>query len=844
MRIASIMLRDYVNFKDSDIKELHVTFNEKVQIVIGGNGSGKSSLLRQLSTTPPVRSVFDKQGFKSLVVENHGVYYKLESDYSKPSSPHLFFEGDNPDNLNQGRTTETQKELIEEHLGITKILDDLIMNRYVFPKWTAAKRKEFLMEANPDQIGFVLVHIKQIASQIKACRNNLSRLSERKILLEQQLLDNEAMLTLVKEKEQIEKELTGFQQNLMDLEVGLRTLGTIPDASITHLPSVRQTVNRCRQQLRSLGHIERHDRSRQIIREDTQSAIAVSKQQIVEKEERIEQLTADLNDMETRYRDVVSDGDLLQIDSTIERLEAEQVRLQVDAPILELTPEELAQRYQELNDLTDKLQLFHHLPVPLLPSKKRQHRERMLQNSQYKQSSWGMRLNDYEQRYDQLTRQHTVKPNDIPDSPCAKDGCPLYRHFMGEYTDAEDKRQSLQRSIEKGRRKIRRLDSYVTGLITYLEQSKPYTDRIHWLVNHAQSNPLLHFILRQMDILTVLSTNPNRITHLLGQMYAHMEQWHKLKQVRADLEMAHTLKSRQISLESGDTINLVSSIETTKKALYELRSDVIRLSHKQASLERLLEDINSFNQIKETLLTIQQHHDTTRTNLINQHEKDRLTLLREGVENLRRQHFVRMSDIEKTLKSQSGLQERYDEEVVGQIALIEKELSDLQHIETSLIRIPKENMISFINNVFGQANRLIELVWALPLQIELLKADDSLNYEFQVSGDNQSVRELSECSEGQTEMISLAINLALRMVLGHFDYPICLDETGRTMDEKHRHNLVQLLRKLLDDKIISQLFYVSHNAMVYESFAQSETLVIRSDNILLPEVYNLHATIQ
>ena len=249
MRIVSLTLRNYLPFAESAIRELHVTFHEDVQLVIGSNGSGKSSLVKQLTPYPPVRSIFTKNGFKSLVLKRGETYYRLETEFEKPSSPHLFFEGDNEENLNIGRTTQTQVELIQEHLGITPLIDNLMMNRYTFPRMTPSVRKEFLMSANPDKIGFVLKLIKQTSSKVKACRNNLSRLQARKIILEHELLTPEQRHDLEQEKQTIEKELSQYQGHLMNLEIALRTLPSASWSDITNLPQTQRFLKRARARL-------------------------------------------------------------------------------------------------------------------------------------------------------------------------------------------------------------------------------------------------------------------------------------------------------------------------------------------------------------------------------------------------------------------------------------------------------------------------------------------------------------------------------------------------------------------------------------------------------------------
>ena len=845
MRIIGLVLKGYVPFRDSGIQELSVDFTEDVQITIGSNGSGKSKMQQQLTTYPTVRSMFDKTGFRSLTLEHNNIHYRLESEYEKPSSPHAFYEGDSEENLNIGRTTQGQIDLIVDHLGITPLIDDLIMNRLSFPAMGNAKRKDVLMSANPDQIGFVLPLIKQTAQKIKACKNNIARLQSRKIMLEQELIDQETVQSLENEKQSIHEDLNHFQQNIMDLEVGLRTVSSSPSVpTIDHLSLIKQTIKRSHYKLSSLSHIERDDYQRQKNKETLLSKIAVCQQRLEEADAQILQQSADLAELEVKYRDLTIDDDLHQTDLTIQRLEADRDKLQITRPAFELSPEDLVIKYQELDQLRDRLHIFSEIQVRLLPAKRRQHREKMLSLYQYRQSNYYMRLNDLEGQYEEWSKRHTLTPKDIPDSPCAKNACPLYSHFMEEYQSANDKRTSLRESIEKGRRKTERLDRYVTGLITYFQNAKPYTEQIQWLGEYARSNPILHHILRQIDILTVLSTSPNRIIHQLHDAYNRIDQWIRLKQIQADLETAYALKSRQISSESHDTIKLVSAIETGKQSLYGLRDVIKRLSERRKLLERDLRDIETFNNLKTTLMSLQQDHLILLKELSEHHEKDKLTLLRRGVEELRAKHFLRLSDIERVLRSQSSLQERYQEEVLSQITIIEKELSDLQCIETALIIIPKENMTSFINELFDQANRFIDRIWTIPLKIEPLKLEDPLTYDFYISGDNQTIREMSECSEGQTEIISLALNLALRVILGHLNLPCCLDEPGRTLDTTHQHNLITLLRRLLDDKVVSQLFLVSHHAVVHEGFSDTETLVLRDDNIMLPEKWNLHASLK
>lgn len=843
MRIVQLTLSDFLLIKDSDISKIKVAMTAPVQLIIGTNGSGKSSWARQLSVYPSSRSLFGKKGFKSLVIEKDGFEYKLESEYEKPSSPHAFYEGDGDENINVGRTTDIQKELIVEHLGITPLVDDLIMNRIVFPKMKATARKEFLMANNPNDIGFISQELKKVSSKIRACKNNIARLQSRKILLEQDLLSQEDVDKLEEEKLRIQNDLTFFQNQMTTIQIGSGVIGTLDQVSL--FPNtVKENLKKIRFKIKNFSHITRNDDERYSLKNNLSGQITSLKERLEEIDSLILNQSTELHDLEVQYRDLSPDGDLKEIENTISRLELDRDKLKIIKPDFEISKENLNSYYDSIETLRENLLDFQSLGnIPLYSSKKRTHREKILSSCRYKQSRYEMILADLRSQHEELSKRHSMSPSDIPDAPCSKDKCPLYAHFMEGYETTESKRTSIKLRIEKGERVYKRLSLFISKLIAYFNDTRKYHDKIQWLINEAQQNPILHSVLRSLDILSTLSSSPNRIYQNLKDKYDHVDQWIKYKEVLEQLEITNILKQRCMGSQSRDAIKLVVSIENLKKSLDSLRDEMNDTSVKIYKSQRLLDDICTYEGLKTEVLRLQESYEYYVNYLSNKHELDKLAYLRKSLEELRSNTYVRMSEVERTLRAQSGLKERYQEEVVNELNRIEKDLSELIQIEKALIEIPKEITIDFLNGLFEQANKIIEMVWTIPLKIEPLNYTDSLNYEFTVSGDNDTVREMSECSEGQTEILSLAINLALRIELGYLNIPLVLDETGRTFDEKHKQNLVYLLKKLLDEKIISQLFLISHHAVMHDSFNNTETLVIRQDNVMLPEVYNQHCEI-
>ena len=801
-----------------------------------------SSLLKMLSAYHTTRSLFGKNGLKSLVIENEGEEYKLETDFSKASSPHLFFKGDDEQNLNIGRTTDTQKELISEMIGITPFIDDLIMNRYNFPQMKPAARKELIMSINPDKIGFVQILLKKVSSQVRSCKNNLSRLQSRKIHLEQEFLSEESMASILKEKDDVNKDIDDFQKYMTDIEVGLRSLPTSVAELSYDFKNIIKSVRNCRYQLVSLPHVERDDRLRSSMRDKLIGQIAAVDQKITLFEEELITSTNALNEMEIKYRELAPTEDLGDIDRTISNLEMERDKLTTSQPLFEMSQEELNHRFEEWNTLQERLFIFNSCDIPLYSRKKRSRREQVLENMKYRKSSLEMKLSDLRTQFETLSKRHSMSPSDIPSSPCAKEKCPLYSHFMGEYQNTESQRQHVSKTIKRLTHKQKRIDILISGLNTYFHRSESFHNTIFWLVSYAQGNPVLHNLLREMDILIVLKNNPNTILTKLKNEYDHIEQWLKLKSILSDLDTAYSLRKRLVSTENVEIVSLVSSMENTKKSLYGLRNKIEVASKNKHILNQSLLDINTYDSLKMRIMSFRDQYNEIVKELSDHHEKDSLNFLKSQIFKIRSESFFRLTELEKIIRYQGTLRFRYEEEVLSELSKIEKEMKDLEQIEKALILIPKESIIGFLNSVFTQANTIIESIWTIPLYIEPLTIEDPLNYEFYVSGDNESIREMSDCSEGQTEIIALAINLALRIRLNHLDMPLALDEVGRALDEKHKERLIIILKELTQDKIISQLFLVSHHALIHEGFSENETFVIRDSNVMVPEVYNQHVT--
>lgn len=154
MRINYIKLIGFKRFKTAGIKEFEASFPEAVTVIIAASGMGKSSLLHQLNPTPPVRTDFEKDGYKEIHISHQGHNYVLKSDFTNKTSPHSFIVDD--EELNIGHTTDVQTELVWKHFKISTLINNLVYTKIKLTDISKSERKNLFLEVNPIDLDLVV----------------------------------------------------------------------------------------------------------------------------------------------------------------------------------------------------------------------------------------------------------------------------------------------------------------------------------------------------------------------------------------------------------------------------------------------------------------------------------------------------------------------------------------------------------------------------------------------------------------------------------------------------------------------------------------------------------------
>lgn len=121
MIINYLILDGFKRFSLGHIERFEYRPMQKTQLILGSNGSGKSSLLGMLSPLPARSKDFKENGYKEIGISHDGSEYVLKSSYN---GKHSFIRDE--EELNSGGTLNVQRQLVEDIFGLNEKLFDVL----------------------------------------------------------------------------------------------------------------------------------------------------------------------------------------------------------------------------------------------------------------------------------------------------------------------------------------------------------------------------------------------------------------------------------------------------------------------------------------------------------------------------------------------------------------------------------------------------------------------------------------------------------------------------------------------------------------------------------------------
>ncbi len=175
MKIDRLELYGFKRLMLNNIKHFTYTPTSPQQLILGTNGSGKSSILSELSPLPAHHSNYSKDGFKKITITHHGREFRLESIF-KTGKHSFLIEGEEQ---NPGGTYQSQQALVFLHFGIDKDIHELLTGEVRLSQLAATERRKWITRISRTDYGYAMGAFKRISSRARDQQGALKHLKTR-----------------------------------------------------------------------------------------------------------------------------------------------------------------------------------------------------------------------------------------------------------------------------------------------------------------------------------------------------------------------------------------------------------------------------------------------------------------------------------------------------------------------------------------------------------------------------------------------------------------------------------------------------------------------------------------
>lgn len=837
MRITRIELFRYKPFLHNEIELFEMDMPSSIQNIIGTNGSGKTSLLRELNPNPAVRTRYGECGYKKIVIVSGNTTYVLTSDFTNLSSPHSFVKDD--EELNSSGTTAVQEELVANHLGYTQMVHSICYGAFPLSKMQVGMRKSFLLTAHPCQMKIILDKHKKVNAALRACRDNLSMLQERRASLSSQLIEESVKASLLEDKTKYETELglvieathrLNNQRSNIQKELDSRSIpGDMKSRSDIIALKPKYTV---------YYYIPK-EVPVELCRNNTINEITMLSTTIENLSRRVRELTLEIDKYEQHIRANDAKGALELIESSISTLAMDIYDLEqkvIDNPFDSYVIDKIPEQISYLTDLVSFFIGYN----GYIPATKEVHQLR-IKLEKNNGDAYRIKRDEADMQQQVARYERELLSTQIDNIPTSCAGCVLFENYRNTLTLAQLNYNGVEKQLRKIQLRRKRIDLVLEGRFEKLklwEQAVPQMQRISEFLNE---NRYLLIALKDVDLLQTLRRNPSALAVKIQTHYNLSRDTHDLRKKRETLDK---LILEQEKLKTPSEFGQMFLEQMVAEKHTEL--NILRDEYVERENDRVvkLEFLNLLNSYEEDLSSIKRDYEASKaletySTLV--HERAMCDLYITHLTSMKQQIFDRLTEIERILREQDSIMARYRDEVmvnIERISFQEAEFAEIERALSPTTGIAHRYMVQFINDLFLNANLFMSEIFSYPLEFLYLEDNATLDYKFKMKVGDVTIPDVSEGSDAQMEVANFAFNLALVIQREQSQFGLMLDEAGKSFDSHHKQKLVEFLKVMIDDGLVSQLFLINHHATISAGLLNSNTVVLNPENIVVPEIYN------
>lgn len=825
MYIQLVRLDRYTRLMLKNIQSFEWTPTKNLMVIIGSNGSGKSSLLGELSPLPSHHSEFDDGGGKTVHCTHRGIQYCCTSVYSgKGTGHHSFIRG--TEELNSGGTYQIQLDLCKAEFGLQQDIQDILTGRTKFSQLATNKRRDWLTRMSPVDLGFAFRLFAKVNDAAKAEKTIITHTNKRLANENVDMLADNDIDRLRLDRQRLTDRVNnlflhrqpGKQQQFRNLDHAATELAAIMHSAKALLRQHPRLSDNFR--VKGKGEYDRTVNGRLATLQASQAVI----DRLMEELETIRATVP-------AQMDRTSPEEIAELrDRLVHHTQAADEQLETmrnyngDIPLCRTGL--FGDQQARLDDAFDRAYTLV-MTIPNNPTGELS--TTIAQEKRAQLTECKTKLRSIEEAISEVLRRIATLKG------CDHVQCPNCQHTFAPGVDPRDLPQ-LEERLRRATAAEVHYTAEIKALDEYLERYTDYAGYVGQFQqitrDHRDFQPVWEWMVQE-----------SRLFRTPREIASTVIKWHSAQKAMIESEIQLEY-GKQISarLRVIEAIDFDTAGYMVQKAI-ELETEINNKLLSQQSTRKAIEAyVHSGNEIDDYINAI--------SKVLDQYEDWKRRAIANAEFLLDRAFELEIDATHQQLAT-VGNQLREAERRDTEIKLLEETVDDATDAFNDLQALAKalspkggligQYMLGFLQGVTQLVNTIIAEVWTYPMEVLPAKVDrDDLDYKFPLRVANGAVQapDIDFGSDSQKEIVNFAFRVAMMKFMGFDDYPLMLDEFGRTFDEQHRANLIPFVSRLIELGQFQQIFFISHFESTHGAFNQAEVMVLDPTNVTVPEVFN------
>lgn len=828
MKIKKLTLSRYTRLELSGIETITAVFIQRMVLILGSNGSGKSSLITELSPLPANKDFYYKGGYKEILIEHNGNEYKLLSSFIEDKPKYYFIK--DGENLNPGLTITVYKQLVLSEFNITEDIHAVMTGVMTLDRMGIAQRRQWFTKIPGVDYEYAVGYYKRLKERTKFLQTNLKELNSKLIKEKSKVVSDKEQKELLEKVEHLHTDLHRF--------LTLKSNKLVPVYNKNNLVQIR---NRADHLLNKHGQV--HHELFQIScgdlsvfdEEKLQEELRFNEKEIVVLDTKLANLATILNEKrhERDQLSTLNDGSTKTSTERIQALNAGIALIvdrmfdrDIEARYCYITQADKVDVDHLVSDITNNLSIFEYLTDNLESDPDFLINTKVLEDKKANKQVAEGYVNKLEKVIAELNAEikHMEKHKEGGDTIC-----PNCNHTWIKGFNAK----KHENNLKKREQFITTKDEYNKDIdkVTFdIEHISSQLDVRQYWYNFSRNKPTFTPFLQ--DVAAVICRSPSTINRVvstslhdlkcLGEIYKIRD---KIKEIEKDAELYNR--------DNGALFDRVVKEITQLKEKYADESAKRAAANSCiAHIQNILKKLKEFKLINESLLAFQSEMDGEKrkagASLMDAYVNECVSYLKYEISTTQEQvtnNTIRLNAIASLEKEIKDIEIKYE--------LMQKACVNLSPTTGLIAR----GLSSFLESFLGDMNTFIADIWTYPLELVVERIEDEeldLDFKFKVkANDKPSSPDVSSTSAGQREIIDLAFRIMSMRYLGLTDYPIFLDEFGISLDHTHRNRAMQAIDRMMLQSFHAQVFMVAHYSNASANIANGQIILLHKDNIVI-----------